>query len=261
MKWLHLRKLEPLDYLIVIVVFLFGVVLFKFLNPNEQWIDVAVNSNGVPFFQANSLKIGDIEQSSSGKKIAEITNIQIYNALLATGSKAAQNDVFLNAKILVHVNSRTGEYEYKNKIIKVGAQIDFSFSSAQISGKVYALGNKKNEEKIDKILTLKMYSQWPWYADTLQIGESETDGTGQKIAELVSKEVVPAQITTTTSGGETRLGTDPQKVDLTLKIKIKIRKIGEDLIYKRDNKIIKGDLFSFNAGNAQVKDALIENIE
>lgn len=261
MKWVRLFRLEPLDYLIVIAIILFGLILFKFLNPNEQWVNVTVNSNNNPFFVANSLKAGDLEKTSSGKKIAEITSVQIFNSPQTAGSTASQDDVFLNAKILVKINSRSGEYEYKNKIIKVGTQIDFSFNSGQMTGKIVTLGGQKKQDKTDMTVTLKMYDQWPWFADNLKIGEGEADGTGQKIFEVISKDVVPAAMTTVTSGGETRLTTNPRKVDITIRAIIKVQKVGDDLIFKGDQRIIKGDAFSFNVGSTIIRDALIENIE
>ncbi len=261
MKWARLFRLKLLDYLIIIAILLFGLILFKFLYPNEQWINVAVNSNNNPFFVANSLKVGDFEKTSSGKKIAEVTKVQIFRSFQTADSKIAQKDIFLNAKILVKINSRSGEFEYKNKIIKVGTPIDFSFNSGQMTGKIVTLGGQKQEGRTDVILTLKMYSEWPWFADDLKIGDGETDGTGQRVLELISKDVAPAQMTTVGSGGETHLTTDPRKVDIIIRAKIKVQKIGEDLIFKGDQRIVKGDLFSSNAGNTLIKDALIESIE
>jgi hypothetical protein len=254
-----LARLRFLDYLIILIVLLFGIIFFRFFNPDERWINAAVVANNIPFFQVNAFHVDDIEKDPSGEKIAEIAGIQIYDT---PKSLVANKDVFIRLKLLVRVNPRSGELEYKNKIIKIGSPIELRFNTGRINGKLAELSEKDQEEKLEtKTLSLVLYEQWPWLADSIKVGDGEKYGSGQKIIEILSKEIRSAEVTVTTAGGETLKRIDPRKVDITLKVRIQAVRFGDQLIFRQDERVIIGELISFNAGNTRVKEALIEKIE
>lgn len=252
-----LRKLRFIDYLIICVVILGGFILFKFFNPEERWVDASIAVSNIPFFQVNAIHINDIEKDPSGEKIAEVLGIKVFDT---PQSRVANKDVSLEVKLLVNINSKTGEFEFKNKIIKVGSPIEFRFNNGYIKGVVATLGETKQKEET-KILTIKLYNQWPWLADGIAIGESELGENGQKLVEVLSKDIKSAEITVTTSSGQTLIQTDPRKVDITLKIKVQVQKFNNDLLFRQDERVVVGENFSFNAGDTRIKDALIEKIE
>lgn len=254
-----LRRLRFLDYLIIIIVILAGVILYKFFNPEEKWVNAAVAANEMPFFHAQSFAVSNIERDPNGKRIAEITDVQVFDT---PKTVVANKDVFLRLKLLVRVNPRSGELEYKNKIIKVGSPIQLRFNTGQINGKVAELNEKGQEEKLEtKILILVLYEQWPWLADSIKVSDGKKDESRKKIIEIVAKEVKPAEVTVRTDSGQTFIRTDPRKVDITLKVKIQVQKFGDELIFRQDERIAIGELISFNTDKTIVKDALIESIE
>lgn len=253
-----IRKLKPLDYLIILIVLLAVFILFRFLNPEEKWIDAVIVANEVPFFQAHSLHVGDIEKDPNGEKTAEIVRIKAYDTPTTLQVK---KDVLIRLKLLVKVNSRSGEYEYKNKIIKVGSPIELRFNTGQFNGKVAELDVLGDKQYEDKTLTLIVYDEWPWLADSIKIGAFEKDDSNQKIIEVLEKQVQTAEMTVVDEAGNTLLRTNPRKVDITLKIKVKVRKFGEELIIRQDEKIAIGENIAFNAGETRIKEALIENVE
>lgn len=211
----------------------------------------------IPLFQAQSVKVGDIEKDSSGKKIAEIVNLQVYDT---PQSVVTKKDIYVKLRLLVKINSRSGELEYKNKIIKVGSPVEFRFNSGLIAGKIAELGGK--EEKIEiKTITIKLYDQWPWFADSIEVGAGETDEKGEKIIKVLSKEVKPAEITVTTQNGQTVITTDLRKVDVTLTAKIQLANIKNQYVFRQDQRIIIGELISFNAGSTRIKDGYIVDIK
>lgn len=255
-----LRRLRFVDYLIILAIVLAGIILFKFFNPEEKWIDAAVSATNVSFSQANVLHVGDFEKNPSGEKIAEITDLQVYDT---EQSPAANKDVFIKVKLLVKVNPRSGELEYKNKIIKVGTSLEFRFNSGYIGAKLVDIEGIVDmvKKKTEKTLTIKIYEQWPWFAESIKIGEGERGEGGQRIIEVLSKEVKPAEITVTTSGGETLKRTNPSKVDVTLKVKLQVTEFKNEIIFQEDERVLIGELISFNVGKTRVKDAFIVNIE
>lgn len=254
-----IKRLRLIDYLIVVIVILAGVILFKFFNPREQWTDISVLAQNVTIFQANSLQKGDIEKSPTGEEIAQLVNVDIFDT---PDTPASNKDLFIRAKILAKVNERSGDLEYKNKIIKIGSPIELRFSSGIINGRVMEMGDVGSQvETESKTVTVNIYNEWPWLADSLKEGDSEVDQNGEKIVEVMEKEAKPAEITVTTDSGETLLRTDPRKVDITLKVKMQVRAFGDELIFEKDKRLAVGETISFNIGNVKVKDAVIANIE
>lgn len=257
-----IKKLTVVDYLIIILILLAGIIAYKFFNPEEKWIYLSVVADNVPFFQAQSLRVGDFEKDPAGRQIAQITDLNIF-----TNSKSVSTtdkDLLIRTKSLAKINPRSGEYEYKNKIVKIGSPIDFRFSTGQISGKIsnFAVEESNlNSQKMTKILSVKAYGQWPWIADGLKIGNGEKDESDQNIIELVSKEVEPAQITVVNANGQTLLQNDPTKVDLSLKLKVIAREQANEFIFRQDEKIAIGVQLSFYIGNVWIKNAFITSIE
>lgn len=251
-----LKKLTVVDYLILFALLLLLITSYKFFNPKGKWINITVTNDGLPYYLAYSLKKGDFERDPSGKKIAEIQNITIYDM------EGIARKIYINAKVLVTINSKSGELEYKNKIINLNSPIELAFSSGTIRGQIVEFENLATEQALEtKILTLKLYNQWPWFAEKIKPGTGESDNKQNKIIEIISKEIKPAEITTTTDTGETRLTTDPRKVDIILKIKTKVKKIqGQFLIRERD-RIHIGQQISFNAEGVRIEEAFITDIE
>lgn len=257
-----IKNLRFLDYLIIGALLLGAIILFKIINPEEKWINVEVLVPNVPIFQATGVVIGDNEKESSGKSIAQITGVDIYDTQEPTKTTNSNKDVFMKAKILVEINPRTREYEYKNKVIKVGAPIEMRLSSVAMKGVVSDIeGSVQNKKKETKILTLRVYEQWPWVGDNLEVGQGELDSNGQKIIEILSKDIKPAEVTIDTSSGQKVFGINPQKVDITIKIKVQAQRVNNELIIRKNERLLAGEPFSFTTNKAEIKNASIINIE
>lgn len=259
-KSLHfIKKLKFLDYVIIVSLLLGAIILYKFLNPPEKWTEVVVLTQNIPIFRAYSLKVGDIEKNPSGKKTAEITTLEVYDT---PTTPTSNKDVFLTINLLTQVNPRSGELEYKNKIIKVGLPVELNFNVGKVNGIISSLGDSRQKETtVTKILTLKLYDEWPWFAEGLKVGEGEVDENGQKIAEIIGKESHPAEMTVVTENGDTLLRTNPRKVDITLKVKVKAKKIKDEFLFRKDTRLLVGESFAFNAGNSRIRGALVEKLE
>lgn len=253
-----IRRLKILDYIIIIALLLFGIIIYKFLNPEEKWIDLVILDTNVPIYQLAALHKGDIEKGPTGEKMAEITDLEIYDT---PNTPISNKDIFISLKILAKINPRSREYEYKNKIIKIGSPSEFKFNSGLANGVIVDMEGAKPRIAETKVLTLILYGQWIWFADSIKVGSGEIDEKGKKIVEVISKEVKPAEITVDTSTGEKLLKTDPQKVDITLKVNIQAQKINNEFIFRKNKKLLVGEQFSFNASDTTVKDALIEDIQ
>lgn len=251
-----LKKLKFLDY-ILIIIFIVGIfLLYQFFNPEKKWIYIGLASNNIPYFQANSFRIDDIEKDSLGKEIGKILSVQIFDT---PESLVSNKDVYSKIKLLVSVNPRSKEFEYKNKIVKVGALQEFRFGPTYIQGRIAELKEQDFPVTLEtKTVTVKLYDQWPWLAENI----TESHGSIEKgIVELISKEVEPAKLTIITSQGEEVLGTNPQKINVTLKVKMKVRRVRNELILHQNERLIVGEVIPFNLGHTRIKDAYIVKIE
>lgn len=255
-----ISELHFLDYLIILAVALGAIILFSFFNPENTWIEIAIYDKNVPVYQAQSLKIGDFEKSPSGETIAEIIGLEIFDT---PTTPTVNKDILIKSKILVKINPRSKEYEYKNKILKVGTPIELRFNNGIVSGIVSAIHDTEEDKdnSVEKIITVIVYGQYPWLADSIKIGSGEMDEGGKKVIEVLSKESSPAQVTTTTAIGDMVLRTDPQKVDITLQVKIRAQTFGDQIVFRGEKRILIGEILTFNAGITRVKDAFIISIE
>lgn len=253
------KKLKIVDYLIIFFVIMLVFLIISYAFPKKQWVDIIVYQPRVHAILASSLHPGDVEKDPTGKVIALIQNIQAYDAQAQNAS--IYKDIYINVRILAKLNSRSNELEYKNKIIKLGSPIEMRFTNTYIKGTIFDFVNSYYAE-VTKIVTLKRYSIYPWQADSLKINEGEIGPTGDKISEIISKDVIPAEITTTDDTGNTLLRTDPRKVDVTLKVKMKLLSLnGGVYLFRRDTRISIDTYVSFNAGSARVDDYRVVNIE
>ncbi len=248
------KKLKLLDYLIITVLILAILIGYQFFNPEEKWIEVSLRDNKVPLYQSSFLKKGDFELSPMGDKEAIVNDVSIYY------NDSKTKALILNVKLKTKVNRRTKELEYKNKIIKVGSPIELSLNTGLFKGDIISFEGAI-PLPTTRLLTLRLFGQWPWFADSLQVGAGESIKDGSKIFEIISKEVTPAEIVVDTASGNRIITTDPQKVDITLLVKVQVRIIDGEAIYKQYKNLNIGENFYFNTGKTQVWEAVISNIE
>lgn len=253
-----IKKLRFLDYIIILIVILALIVANKFFNPNEKWITVEMLDENLPISQTQSIRVGDIEKNPTGKKTAEIIAYQILDT---PGISNSNKDAVITAKLLVTITPYSEEYEYKNKIIKVGSPIELRFNQGLIAGVISDIDDVTSTKQATLILTIRQYAQWPWYTDSIKIGSTETDSNNKKIAEVIDKVVTPAQVAGETSSGQRVLTTDPQKVDMTLKVKVTAQQFGHRYVFRKNSTLLIGERISLNLGKTRLKDVSITDIE
>lgn len=252
-------KLTFLDYLILTIVLLGGILLYMFFNPKEEWITVEVFDQNIPIFQVQSLQKKDVEKDASGKVIAQVEDITTQDTTIP---QSPNKDIFLRVKLLAKLNQRNKEYEFKSKIVKIGAPVELRFSSGLVTGTITGTENLMvRENVVEKIITIQQYNVLPWVSDNLTVGDSTINEKGYKITELVSKDVQPAEITTTTDTGQLLLERSPQRVDVTLKVKIRLREYNKRFIFLSNREISVGESITLRIGNTTIQNASIINIE
>lgn len=252
-------KLKPFDYLLLIAVILVIIIAYKFIHQENKFINITALSTATTF-QSNSIHIGDYETDSSGKKIAEITNFEVVDAPVTNDTQFASKILILNIKILTTVN-KGGQIQYKNQPIATGSQVQFNFNSISVQSYISEIsGIDRNNQLQSKIITINLYGQYPWLADHIKVGDYQTGASGEKILQIISKDVHAAQVTNTASDGESVVTTDPSKVDIVIKVKAELQKINKNYILQGYNNIFIGKNITLTINNIQINNGLISDI-
>lgn len=263
----QIKQLKLLDYLLILGLLLAAIFLYKYFNPQQKWIEVTVFDQNVFPYQASAQSVGDFEKNSSGKKIAEITEIKITDIDLTSSIEDSQiptsfanKNIFLKTKILVNVNPRNGEYEFKNKVIKISSPIEFYFNSTFIKGTITEMeGISQGKKEETKIVTLRLYGQYPWLAESIKVSKNEK--SDRVPLEIVEKKVEPAESTTTNANGQMVKSKNPRLVDITLKTKMRLEEISGNFYYQKTTPIIVGRQFYLRVGDAMFPETYITRIE
>lgn len=255
------KKLRFVDYLIIIILLLALVLFYKFVHHEQRIINVsAISYSNVT--QANSLHIGDFETDSSGKRIAVLKSFEVVDNTPPPGAPFANKILVLNLDLLVDVSSKTNQVQYKNQALGAGSQIEFKLNSADINyAYISDVEGSSKKDLVQKVITVNIYNKYPWLADSIKVGDSQIGVGGNKVLEVLSKEVVPAQITNATSGGESVGTIDPLKVDITLKLKVQLQKVNNDYVFKGFYNVFIGKPLSLSVGKTAIDDAQVTNIE
>lgn len=256
-----LKKLRFVDYLIIIILLLALVLFYKFVHHEQKIINVSAISYA-NVSQTNAIHIGDYETDSSGKKIAVVKSFEVVDNTPPPGAPFANKILILNLDLLVDISSKTNQVQYKNQALGAGSQIEFKLNSADINfAYISDIEGSSKKDLIQKIITVQIYNKRPWLADSINVGDSQIGIGGKKVLEVISKEVEPAQITNTTSNGESVATTDPLRVDITLKLKVLLQKVNNDYIFKGFYNVFIGKPLSISVGKTTIDDAIVTNIE
>lgn len=232
-------------------------MIWRFIFPKEMWVEAFILDDKVSYFRSNSMKVGDIEKNPSGKKIAEVIGVEFYSLPQST-----QDNLYLKTRLLVQVSSKNGDYQFKSKIIKTGTGVQLLLNSASVDGTVLDLGTSIKPRNLEfKTLTLALYSERPWFADSIKVGLGDDNGGGQKLLEVISKSTEPAKMTVTLQNGSTLVAVDPQNVDIILKVRVAVEEIGSRIVFRNNDDLGIGTKISFRVGNVFVDSAFITNIE
>jgi len=257
-----LKKLKLVDYLIIIAVIGAALLFYKFVHKQQRLINTTAISYAT-VFQANSLHNGDYEVDSSGKKIAILKNFEVVDTPALAGNPFLNKILVLNIEMLVDTNSRSEQIQYKNQPLAVGSQINFDFNSATFQAYISEMEGETslNKSEVTKTLTVIIYNQWPWFADSIHVGDYLTGSDGQKIIEVLSKDVNTTQVVSAISTGEVVDYTGSSKVDITLKLKTRLQNANGYYIYQGYNNIFVGKPMSFTLGNTQIANAQVTKID
>jgi hypothetical protein len=226
---------------IVFVVFVSAYKLF-FTKPTFIYVKVKMgqglwwaSTGKTPIWFIKGLKKGDVEKDLIGNSSAEILSVRYYPWTYNQN----QYDVYVDLKLKVTGDKKTGKYNFNRSTIGVGVPIDLEFPSSQFSGTIIDISEKPFKKKyIEKIVSLIKASgynkDFPFPYENIVIGDKYFDGEDY-VFEVLDKKL-QKQIWTVTNNltGQLYEREVETSQGIIIKAKIKVKEVDKYLVYGED---------------------------
>lgn len=263
-----LQKLVVRNYFIsilaLIALFVIVVASIKILFTPQDYVYARVKiGQGLwwaatakpPIWFVSSLKKGLVQKDLTGSVLAEIMSVKYYPAYSSN-----QYDVYVTLRLAATKTKRTGAYDFNRSSIGVGSPIDLEFPETQFSGTVIRLSTKPIvDQYIQKTIYLTKKTAAPWEYEAIKVGDKYFDG-GQVVFEVMEKRAL-----NTSSEASDAYGNYPAATEMTkyieIKAKIKVGKVGEQLIYGEEQIVTPGNILNLMVDNYRLTDYLISEVE
>lgn len=254
------RRINVLDAFIALTVIGAIISLVSLTINQNRWITIEFkliqnptnfafnNIETQPYWIVSNLRPGDVEYNNLGQKNLQILTIKSwgYNYL----------ETWIKASVNVKYNPIEKKYSFQYQPLEIGKPIDVSINGTSAHGIVTAIQGISDTRPIYTITvkarlidTGSPYSTFtqgvePWTADAIEKGLIVKDASGKPVAEVLDKDVRPAERVITTSDGRVLVGDDPIKKDVYLTVKLTgVTRINGTYLFLEDFPIIIGASF------------------
>lgn len=259
-----IKKNSFLLIFIFCIVFVAGAVFLKTFVSKPQYVYAKVKlGQGLwwattaksAIWTVNALNKNDISRDLLGNPQAEILDRKYYRWYLND-----QFDVYLQLKLKVSYNKKTGEYTYNRNNLSINSPIEIQFPKTYISGTVFALSDKPfNDDYQEKIITLTKRNAYPFEFDSINIGDTYFDGK-DTIFEVLDKSESDTYYLSSETGGDISTSTEPRK-RIVVKAKIKVKDVGGQWVFGEDQIVIPGKTLTISTKNFQFDSYYINKVE
>ena len=259
-----IRRLQLFDLIVITALLLLGASFLIFFFRKSQYITVKIKVTEKNILYANSnppswfvylLKTGMQEKDGLGRISAEILDVYSYDIFPET--KAA----YLTLKLRTTYNKRTKEYKYKGRVVSVGEGVRTNFQQVLLEGlivEVEDLAPPFEESFLEVECQLMDLAFWEttgvdsFIGEAISVGDKIYDSSGNVMAEVLEKKVLPAKKNTFDDRGNVYQRFDPRKKDIYLKLRLKIKKINNEYYFFDDVGVKVGKTLPLNFENINV---------
>lgn len=247
----------------VVTALVFIGVTVKFVLQKDTYITVELLAwggdwwwNVAPpyYWNTSGLVVGAKEYDSLHKPNVEILNV-------VKSEESNHTYMWIRARLLVKKNTLTGTYSFHQSVLQVGSTINIVPNNISIAGNVVGIEGvstlwneqyvivtaKINSEEENQYKVKQYYRQED--ADEIVVGDSIKDNNGNIIAQILNKNVAPSDVVTTTSGGEALLRQSPLYKDITLTVKLRVLRSGNNYFYNMYQPIRPGEMMNLQLTN------------
>lgn len=237
------------DFLFIGIFIAIVIILIKLWIGVDTPVLLKMKAEKQPAWVLKSLKQGDKEYDILGKEIARVEKIE--NLKSSERGDVFNNTIILTVQIVGKKSNNGKEIRFKNKLVKVGSQIELYLSNTQINGTITELNPQKNKNK-EKIVALMLYDQYPWLGEALKsVMENQKKNTiyDEQITDL---DVEPALKSFSDNFGQLQKTRDPVKVDISLKIKLIVKEENNEYIYNETQLLLIGNKLAVEIGKTNI---------
>lgn len=263
--FIFFRKNYIITIFIACILFV-GVVSFSRLflaKPTYIYVKVKVgqglwwaNTAKASIWHNDAINKGDIMRGITGNPQAIILGKRYYRWYTSD-----QYDVYINLKLKVTQNSKTGEYTFNRSSVSIGAPIELQFPKEYITGTVIGMSDSSFEEVYtDKIIYLTKRNALPWEYDAIQIGDNFFDGE-DSVFKVTGKEAKETTNISADSYGNSSPEITEEKNYITIKAQVKLRKTGGQWVMGEDQLVVPGRPINISTPNFVYSDYIISKIE
>lgn len=229
------------------------------IAPKEWWSDPLPPPN----WHALSLVKGEKSYDWRGKPVAELIDVRQYD------SGWDRYVTYTTVRLLVQEKKR---HEYNGQQLAIGKEVSLTIGKLSLDGIVINVDGPQ-PSTTTKIITLKLYDRYPWYADAIPVG-GKMIVDDQIIAEIVEKNVEPSRETALvaqmpwTPVSDDNLGkimvsnTNSNRKDITLKIKALVNiDPNSAIMFRSDQRVTIGNRLWIALPQVNITGASIVNIQ
>lgn len=231
---------------------------FKLIIQKEDWLVVEIKgqagewwwqSPAPPAWLANKMQVGDQELDGRGQAIAEIVSLERYP------STPNQKEIVFKAKLRVSYNKISKKYQFKYQTLKVSTPLTLELPQVKVNGIVTRIFEEAPESQ-EKLVTVRLYGRYPWFAEAIDENLEIKDGE-KVIARVLQKQVRPAEMTVVTDQGVVLARTDPLKQDITLKLKMNLKKEAGEYFFGEGQLVKIGEKIHLKTEKINLYDAFV----
>jgi len=245
------KEFKLFDILIIVLFLILAAAFFVFFFRQSKYLTIKLKvteknvlyaSSTPPSWFVYLFKPGMKEKDGLGRTVAEVLDVYFYET--APANKA----VYLTMKLRTTYNSRSHEYIYEGTAVAIGEGLRINLEKILAEGLVVEVEGLENpyEEVYFQIKgrlfeIAPIFSETtgvePFVAESIKVGDKVFDSSGKLMAEILEKEVLPAQKNTFDDKGNVYLKFDPRRKDVFLKLKVKAKKINNEFYFFDDIRI------------------------
>jgi hypothetical protein len=253
------------------VLFLLIFVLFR----KNTYITVTVKvgddnilyaSPGIKPWISQLFQKGMVEKEGLGKTAAEVLDVWTYR-------KYAQTDsVYLTVKLLSTYNRSSGQYVYRGKNLAIGSTVRMYLNGVLVDGLITNIDGVKDNRVYKTILVeADVKDETPVYpessgarpsiAEALSVGMTTYDNKNKQIAKIINKQVADAKRFIITNSGNTFVGTNPLRKNISLTLELYVTKINNNYFILDDIPVLIGYAFPLNLPNLSIEPEITKIIK
>lgn len=270
----RLKNITPIQAFILLVIIFatFFAVKFYGRSPQERIIKVQVVGRDwtqsfsgfegfrAPFWLAEKIQVGDTEISPDAGVIAEVTKVEKYER------ETHDFEIFLTVKIKGELNTRTGDFKFKEKVIRVGEPITLNPGGVNVMGQIIDDNvTLKDLEKKEYLVTVRARNAEPWIISKVRRGDKIYDApSGVVIAEVESVRTEPPSNTFfsgITNSGTTFVERSTRTQDLILVLRMKVEERDGLLYFAGFQRVKTGNIINLFFPEVNIFRVEIQNVQ